>query len=567
MSAVLKKKRSDKQKETFKKARDRIVGEVQKDHRRFFISPRSGELPDIELKNKKLNLQKNTLVGLKIDTKSGEIGIDKILGRSEHIKAEKKAIIFKYNISDKFSGKVIKEAETLSRDLNSNDLINRVDLRKKLLFTIDGDDARDFDDAVCVNKIRDGYKLFVSIADVSAYVPQGSSVDREALKRANSVYLPDKVYPMLPEALSNDLCSLVPHEDRLTKTVEINFSSDGSVNNYRIYNSVINSKARLTYSRVSSLLSGKTKPRYDERNIVRSLKIMKELYKKLKRKRIEAGELDFDFPEPELVRDESGRVFNVTKSRRGFANGLIEEFMIAANNVVAGFIMANKVASIYRTHENPEPASVHELKQELNEIGYKMKIGKNINPKDIQKVLFSARERPDGNLVNMLILKSLKKAEYSTRETGHFGLALSQYTHFTSPIRRYADLIVHRIVESLINNNGYKIDKLQLDEISEHCSKKERISDEIERESFDLERAYLMRDKVGEVYGGKVISIMPFGMFVELDPIYVEGFVHRSDMRGTGGNGRRRWFVVGQKIKVKIKEVDIGRRRIRLSLI
>jgi len=407
----------------------------------------------------------------------------------------------------------------------------------------------------------------VSIADVSAYVSHGSFIDREALKRANSVYLSGKVYPMLPETLSNYICSLVPKEDRLTKTVEVNFSSDGSVNNYRIYNSVINSKARLTYSRVSDLLSGKAELRYEEKNLVRALKLMKELYKKLKRKRMDAGELDFDFPEPELVRDKNGKVINVRKSERSSAHGLIEEFMIAANNVVAGFILDNKIASIYRTHENPDSASVYELKQDLDEMGYKMKVGKEISPQDIQKVMLEAKERPDGNVVNMLILKSLKKAEYSTREIGHFGLALSRYTHFTSPIRRYTDLIVHRIIESLISNNGYKVDKWQLDEISEHCSKKERISDEIEREILDLERTDLMGDKIGKVYEGKIISIMPFGMFVELNSIYVEGFVHKSDMRVIGNNGRRRWFVVGQKVKVKVKKADIARRRVRFSLV
>ncbi len=564
----MKKKRLTNSKKPFKGAIDRVIGEVQKKQGKYFISSRVDEIQNIRVQDiQKLNLKKHTLVGLKINTESGEIKIDKVFGKSQKIEVEKEAIVFKYNISDKFSRKVTKEAEKLSGELSSEDIVSRIDLRKKLFFTIDGDDARDFDDAVCINKVRNGYKLFVSIADVSAYVPHGSSIDREALKRANSVYLPGKVYPMLPETLSNNICSLVPKEDRLTKTVEINFYSDGSVNNYRIYNSVINSKARLTYSRVSDLLSGKAELRYEEKNIVRALNLMNELYKKLKRKRMDAGELDFDFPEPELVRDRNGKVINVKKSERSTAHGLIEEFMIAANNVVAGFILDNKVASIYRTHEDPDPASVYELRQDLDEMGYKMKAGKKISPQDVQKVMLETNKRPDGNVVNMLILKSLKKAEYSTKEIGHFGLALSRYTHFTSPIRRYADLIVHRITESLINNNGYKIDKWQLDEISSHCSKTERTSDEIERELLDLERAGLMGDKIGKVYEGKIISIMPFGMFVELNPIYVEGFVHKSDMRMIGNNGKRRWFVVGQKVKVKVKEADIARRRVRFSLV
>lgn len=418
---------------------------------------------------------------------------------------------------------------------------------------------------MCINKTKYGYKLFVSIADVSHYVAQNSLINHEAGKRANSVYLPDKVYPMLPEALSNHICSLVPNEDRLTKTVEINFSANGIIRNYRIYNSVIHSKVRLTYIQVSDLLSGKTNPGVEEKVIIKPLKIMDELGKKLKQKRLDDGELDFDFPDPELVRDKNGTVISVRKSKRNVAHGLIEEFMIAANKVVAEFMLNNKIASIYRIHEDPDPASARELKQSLSEMGYKMNVGKRIKPKDVQNVIFDTREKRDGKAVNMLILKSLKKAEYSTREVGHFGLALDEYTHFTSPIRRYSDLIVHRIIQSLLNNNGYQINKSQLDKISCHCSKKERISDEIQRESFDLERTYLMRDKIGEVYEGIVISIMPFGMFVELEEIYVEGFVHISEMRS--GGKRSRWFLVGQKIKVKIKEADIAKKRIRLSLI
>jgi len=543
----------------------RLIGKIQKRHNKYFFSPRDDKLPTIELKNsKKINLKNGSLIVLKVDSKQGDSHIERVLGQSGDISAEKRAIISEYNIAEKFSKKVVNEADNLPRNINQNDIRNRVDLRKKLFFTIDNDDARDFDDAVCINKSKSGYKLFVSIADVSHFVEVGSLIDKEARKRANSVYLPDKVYPMLPEVLSNNLCSLVPNEDRLTKTAEINYSADGSVKSYKIYNSVICSKARLTYSWVSDVVNNKGKHGDEVKQIIKALKNMKELFKKLKKKRLDKGELDFDFPEPELIRDENGKINDIRKSKRNIANGIIEEFMIATNNVVAEFIINSKTASIYRIHENPDIASIYELKQSLDDMGYKLNIGKKIKSKDIQKVIFDAKNSRDKNAVNMLILKSLKKAEYSTREIGHFGLALDKYTHFTSPIRRYPDLIVHRIIESLVSKNGYQVEKSVLNKISEHCSIKERLSDEIERESMDLERAYIMKERVGEEFNGTVISIMPFGMFIELDSIFVEGFVHRSEMRA---GKKKRWYLVGQKVRVKIKESDVEKRRIRLSLV
>ena len=547
------------------KAKARLIGKIHKKNNIYFFSPRDDKLPTIEIKNSNnIKLKNGSLVVLKIDSESRGTVIEKVLGQSGEINAEKKAIISDYGIPEKFSKKVISEADKLPKEIRQTDIKNRVDLRKKLFFTIDNDDARDFDDAVCINKTKNGYKLFVSIADVSHFVAPDSLIDKEGRKRANSVYLPDKVYPMLPEVISNNLCSLVPNEDRLTKTAEINYSADGYINSYKIYNSVIHSKARLTYSWVSNVLDKTGKRGKENNEITRSLRFMKDLYKKLKQKRLDNGELDFDFSEPEFVRDKNGTIIDIVKSKRKIANGMIEEFMIATNNVVAEYILNSNTASIYRIHENPDLSSIYELKQALDELGYKLNIGNKIKPKDIQKVIFDAKDSRDKNAVNMLILKSLKKAEYSTREIGHFGLALDKYTHFTSPIRRYTDLVVHRIIDSLVTNNGFQVDKSVLNKISEHCSKTERVSDEIERESIDLERAYIMKNRIGEEFDGTVISIMPFGMFVELDSIFVEGFIHRSEMRA---GKKRRWFVTGQKVRVKVKEADIEKRRIRLSLL
>ena len=391
-----------------------------------------------------------------------------------------------------------------------------------------------------------------------------AGLDKEARKRANSVYLPGKVYPMLPEVLSNNLCSLVPYEDRLTKTAEIDFTNDGVLKGYKVYNSIINSKARLTYTWVSKMLSKRGPVSREHKEIVYSLRNMKKLFEKLKKIRLDNGELEFDFPEPELIRDKKGQVIDIQKSKRNIAHGIIEEFMIAANNVVADYLSKSKAGSIYRIHEEPDNASVFELKDALNEIGYKLELNGSIEPSDIQKVIFKARGQMDQNAVNMLVLRSLKKAEYSTREIGHFGLALDKYTHFTSPIRRYPDLIIHRLIDNQLEGNGNKIDLTELNNICEHCSKVERVSDSVERESMDLERANFMTSHVGSEHQGTVISVLPFGMFVELDTYFVEGFIPRAEMRM---GRKRRWFKIGEKLRVKVTEADVERRRITLSLV
>jgi len=479
------------------------------------------------------------------------------------INSERKAILYEYHIPEKFPKNVTIEADKINKSVPETHDDKRKDLRNKLVFTIDGDDAKDFDDAVCVEVTKSGYKLYVSIADVSYYVKDKAGLDKEANKRANSVYLPGKVYPMLPEVLSNNLCSLVPNEDRLTKTAEIDFSDEGILQSYTVYNSVINSKARLTYTWVSEMLSKRGPVSKEHKDVVNGLRNMKMLYEKLKKKRLDNGELEFDFPEPELIRDKNGTVINIQKSKRNIAHGMIEEFMIAANNVVADYLSKSKTGSIYRIHEEPDNASVYELKDALNEIGYKLELNSKIQPSDIQKVIFKARGQMDQNAVNMLVLRSLKKAEYSTREIGHFGLALDKYTHFTSPIRRYPDLIVHRIIDNVLDGNVNKIELNELNRICEHCSKVERISDSVERESIDLERANFMTSHVGSEHQGTVISVLPFGMFVEIDTYFVEGFIPRSEMRM---GRKRRWFKIGEKLKVKVTEADVEKRRITLSL-
>lgn len=541
-----------------------LIGKILKKNDEYIFEPRGDNLPTVEVGDTKNNRLKNgSLVLLKIDPKTKKSSVEKVLGISGEINSERKAILYEHHIPEKFPKNVAIEADKINKSVPENHDGKRKDLRNKLIFTIDGDDAKDFDDAVCVEVVKSGYKLYVSIADVSYYVKDKAGLDKEAKKRANSVYLPGKVYPMLPEVLSNNLCSLVPNEDRLTKTAEIDFSDEGILQSYTVYNSVINSKARLTYTWVSEILSKRGPVSKEHKDVVNGLRDMKMLYEKLKKKRLDDGELEFDFPEPELIRDKNGTVINIQKSKRNIAHGMIEEFMIAANNVVADYLSKSKAGSIYRIHEEPDNASVYELKDALNEIGYKLELNSKIQPSDIQKVIFKARGQMNQNAVNMLVLRSLKKAEYSTREIGHFGLALDKYTHFTSPIRRYPDLIVHRLIDNVLDGNVNKIEINELNKICEHCSKVERVSDSVERESIDLERANFMTSHVGSEHQGTVISVLPFGMFVEIDTYFVEGFIPRAEMRM---GRKRRWFKIGEKLKVKVTEADVEKRRITLSL-
>jgi len=541
-----------------------LIGKITKKNDEYFFEPRGDNLPTVEVGNTKNHQLKNgSLVLLKIDPKTKKSSVEKVLGISGEINSERKAILYENQVPEKFPKNVSIEADQINKNVVETTGEKRKDLRKKLIFTIDGDDAKDFDDAVCVEVTKSGYKLFVSIADVSYYVKDHAGLDKEARKRANSVYLPGKVYPMLPEVLSNNLCSLVPNEDRLTKTAEIDFSDEGVIQGYTVYNSIINSKARLTYTGVSEMLSKRGPVSKEHKDVVNSLRNMKKLYENLKKKRLDNGELEFDFPEPELIRDKNGKVIDIQKSKRNIAHGMIEEFMIAANNVVADYLSKSKSGSIYRIHEEPDNASVYELKDALNDIGYKLEINGDIEPLDIQKVIFKARGQMDQNAVNMLVLRSLKKAEYSTKEIGHFGLALDKYTHFTSPIRRYPDLIIHRLIDNLLDGNGNKIEINELNKICEHCSKVERVSDSVERESMDLERANFMTSHVGSEHQGTVISVLPFGMFVEIDTYFVEGFIPRAEMKM---GRKRRWFKIGEKVKVKVTEADVEKRRITLSL-
>lgn len=545
----------------------KILGKFVKTGKTGKIIPKDDRVPHIPLKIDEIkNLRNHSLIVYEVSNRvspqrklNGRIV--EVLGKAGDLESEKKGIIREYGLSEEFPSEVTHELERIPDEIPESEIKKRTDLRDEIIFTIDSDDAKDFDDAVGITKTHFGYRLLVSIADVSYYVPLGGEIDNEALNRATSVYMPDRVVPMLPEKLSNDLCSLVPHKDRLTKTVEIDFNRKGQMMSSKVYNSVIKSAARLTYTRVAGVLEDGEESAMDK-HVVEKLLVMRELFRLIRARRSEKGELNFDFPEPNLIRDELGRTVDVVRTQRNMAHVLIEEFMIAANTAVATQTCRLQILSIYRIHERPDIESLIELSEGLKKLGYTLPADGKITTLDLQRVINKSRGRPNEMAVNMLILRSLKRAIYSTQEEGHFGLSIKHYSHFTSPIRRYPDLIVHRIMNSVMRKGAPPYDKESLDWMAEHSSKKERYADEIEREAINLERAYLMKAYIGKEFEGVVLSVLPFGMFVEVKGIFVEGLVPRDSVP----NWRKRWFDIGQIVNVKVTEADVEKRRITLNL-
>lgn len=546
----------------------RVLADLRETPRGFVAYPRKAEIPEcgIENRGRKRNFSDGELVVVEIGLGKPLARVTERLGFSGEIETEKKGIISEYRLPKGFSRDVTKEVGNLSEEFSSGDLSARVNLEGETIFTIDGDDARDFDDAVGIKRIRKGkgYRLWVSIADVSHYVTCGSACDEEAARRATSTYLTDRVIPMLPKKLSNDLCSLRPGRRRFTKTVEMDFDSSGRLKDSRIYNSVIKSRARLTYSETVAVLEGTGAGSPRRRNIVSSLLAMKELYDKLREIRIEKGGLDFDFPEAVLLRDSAGEVTDVDRFKRNVAHEIIEEFMIMANSVVAEFVFKNGFESIYRIHEPPDPDSVEQLRESLLKMGIRANLGTRVKQPEIQAVMKAVSGRRDREQINFMILRALKKAVYSTKHVPHFGLAIDDYTHFTSPIRRYPDLVVHRIIDDILGEKDPSYDSARLKRIAERCSILERTAEDAERQFMNLETANFMKTRVGEVFHGKILSIHPFGIFVEIKEHFVEGLIPEHSYKSRGR--KRRWFELGEEVRVKLVSADMERRRLTFDL-
>ncbi len=565
------------------RAFQRVVGRLRKKQGLWFVEPKRPEMSQqiIYVKKSGLKAREGDLVQVEITSWGGPSEpatgrLKKVLKEPTTAKEEMELIIDEFDLPRRFPPSVTKESSQMRMPSLRSITRQRRDLRGLRTVTIDGETAKDFDDAVSIEKTPEGYRLFVHIADVSFFVKRASQTDKEALKRATSVYLPDRAIPMLPKALSEDLCSLKPKVPRLTFTVEMLFSEKGERIGVNYYPSVIVSDERMTYTTVATLLEGgppELRARYDY--LLQDFELMAALTTQLRKRRLERGSLDFDLPEPEVVLDLRGEPEGILVAERNFAHMIIEEFMIAANEAVAEFLYERGVPSLYRVHPPPDEESLKEVRKLLRaSMGFK---GKTLKSQDLPEVVNRVKGTELEDIVHYVILRSLKQARYSPDNIGHFGLASGCYTHFTSPIRRYPDLVVHRILKDVLQGKEPEVDEEDLMEWALHCSKRERFADEVESSAVQAMRAWFMRDKLGEVFEAKVVSVGPFGIKVRLKDYFVDGYIHVSTMLDdyyifdeehlvlTGKRTKRR-FGIGSSVRVLVERVDLVDREVVFSL-
>ncbi len=505
-----------------------------------------------------------------------ELGKNKYLGKVNKIIGHKNdpgvdilSIVYKYEINDTFSDAVMEETEKIPTEVLSNEFTNRRDLRDKVIFTIDGDDTKDIDDAISVEKKGDNYILGVHIADVSYYVKEGTEIYKEAYDRGTSVYLADRVIPMLPHKLSNGICSLNPGVDRLAISCEMEITKEGKIINHDIYESVIKSNIQMTYKKVNKILNNEEVPEGYE-PFVEKLKLMEELAEILRKEKLDRGYLDFDAREAKIIVDDNGKAIDVVLRERGKGENLIEDFMIAANETVASHLFYLGYPSIYRVHEIPDDEKIKEFINSISIFGIDVKGKRSFeNPKNLKVILDQLRGREEYNILSNLLLRCMRKAEYKDQNLGHYGLGSKCYTHFTSPIRRFPDTTVHNLLRKYLFNepSPEELNKLldyyqnTLPALCEHASEKERKAIDCERDVDDMKMAEYMENHIGEEYDGIVDSVMNFGMFVEL-PNLVEGLVKVDNMPGDYyefnedthslvGNKKGKVYRLGQKVRVK----------------
>ena len=560
-----------------------IVGFVRRDRNTTYIIPEDERISHhfvVTSTLKSAGLNDNDLVAARI-TRFPEGGMDpactvlKVFKGLQNVLSITQFVQYKSALPFRFKKRTESEAQALDTSMNLKD---RLDLRETIHVTIDGELAKDFDDAVCIEKTDKGFTLYVSIADVSHYVSPGSTLDREAYERGTSVYFPGTVVPMLPKVLSNGICSLNPEEDRLAMTVKLTFNMNGDLTGSSFHKSIIRSVLRLTYNEVEDALIRKDrKTRKEVQRLLPSLEYMGELATLLSTKREKRGSLDFDLPEPDVILDIEGGIQDILRAERLFSHRIIEEFMIAANEAVANFLTENKVNTMYRIHESPDSEKLKDLERLLQalSIGYK-RGGKDI--KGLQEVLRNVEGTNYEFLVNRVLLRSMKQARYSSQNKGHFGLASDCYLHFTSPIRRYPDLVCHRALKSLISDGGKRYGDKELQAMANYLSERERLAMEAERDIEDRIRVLFMKDRIGEEYDGIISHITSFGFFVELLDVFVEGLVllnslyddyyHFEEERfRLVGRKTRKIYRVGDKVKVRVILADVEKNQLHFTLI
>lgn len=535
-----------------------------------------------------------------------------ILGHEDDFGIDVEIMIRKHHIPHRFPQEVIDQAGAIDRAIPEAEFESgggrRRDFRSLAIVTIDGETARDFDDAVWVDRLDNGnYALQVHIADVSYYVQPGSAIDREAYARGTSVYFPDRAVPMLPVELSTDICSLRPGEDRLVMSALLEIDHNGEVVGQEFCRGVIRSAERMTYTNVHKLLEGDAEQRERYKALLGKFELMQELAMVLNKKRVRRGSIDFDLPEPLIEFDEMGEMSGVRRAPRNVANRLIEEFMLAANEAVAGHIEALDVPMVYRIHEQPDPKRVLEFEEVAVHYGYTLGFGAvpvkrypmmvrgrdgkktrrdvtladpdiKLSSRNYQRLIAKLEGKPEERILNYLMLRSLKQARYAAENQGHFALAAKSYTHFTSPIRRYPDLMVHRILGRVLDEAPARWQTAELAAMCASCSDTERRAAEAERELVEWKKAKFMIDRVGEEFRGLIISTTRFGFFVELEDLFIEGlvpidtlfgdrFVYQENRRKIVGERSKREFSIGDAVEVRLDRVDAVEKKLQFSLV
>lgn len=576
-----------------KREKETVVGIFQKSRNYGFVVPDDKKYgTDIFIpKNKFKEAKNNDKVIAKItkypqNRKNAEGEITEILGNINQDGIDMLSVIKEFDLPNEFPSFVKKEAENITQTIEYNDKNNRKDLRDNIIFTIDGEDAKDLDDAVSVTKNEDGnYVLDVHIADVSYYVKEDSNLDKEAILRGTSVYMFDRVIPMLPFELSNGICSLNAGKDRFALSCTMEINEKGQVISSDVYKSIIKVTERMTYTDVNKIINNqdeKVLKRYSK--YIENFKLMKELAHILKDRRLVQGYLNLDIPESKIVLDKNGRAIEVKKYETTFANEIIEQFMLTANETIAEKFYWLESPFIYRVHEEPDYEKIKETNKFLSNIKKKIKVTKdNIKPKAFSDVLEDLKGTEYEKVISTLILRTLKVARYESENKGHFGIASKYYCHFTSPIRRYPDLFIHRVISEYISNNynltQERIEKLKIkaEKYAKSSSETEKIATKAEREAENIKKAEYMESKIGEEYTAIVSSITSFGMFAELENT-VEGlirfenmgneyFIYDEERKHLIGERTHKIFKIGDKIKIRVIEANKILRRISFELI
>lgn len=569
--------------EVLERAITQLVGRLHADHGILFVEAENRRISqDILIPpEESMNAKAGQVVMVEIiqqPSKNAQpIGrIVEILGEYTAPGMEIEIALRKHDLPHQFPPEVEERSASFPDMVLKADLTDREDIRHLPLVTIDGETARDFDDAVYCERDGKNYKLYVAIADVSHYVRSTDALDREALNRGNSVYFPRRVIPMLPEVLSNGLCSLNPQVERLCMVCEVNIDAAGDFNEYRFYPAVMFSQARLTYTKVAAMLENpKGEDAKQYKSLLPHIQLLYKLFKVLFKARGKRGAIDFETIETQMIFNDQGKIERILPVKRNDAHRLIEECMLAANVCASDFLQKHKQPTLYRIHEGPTPEKLLALRDFLKEFGVQLSGGDEPSAKNYAKTLSKIKDRPDAQLLQTVMLRSLRQAVYSPDNVGHFGLAYESYTHFTSPIRRYPDLLVHRAIKAVLNGGTYSPGDWH--ELGVHCSQTERRADDASRDVELWLKCYYMQDRIGERFEGVISGVTGFGLFVALDGIYVEGLVHISELPSDYfhfdagkhmllGERSGKRYRLGDRLSVKLVRVDLESSKIDFVL-